>query len=63
MDPGPYFEGGAVQINGRNPLSVMNYRQGPPEIQPSDVEATRKFHSLPAGTMVSTTPIVDYAPK
>jgi len=62
MDPGNYFEGGAVQINEKNPLSVMNYRPEPPEIQQSDVEATKKFYSLLAGTTISTTAIVDYVP-
>ncbi|GFG19230.1 unnamed protein product [Aspergillus udagawae] len=63
MDPGPYFEGDAVQIDAKNPLSVMNYRQEPPEIQQSDVEATKKFYSLPAGFIIATTAIVDYVPK
>lgn len=63
MNPGPYFEGDAVQINERNPLSVMNYRREPPEIQQSDVEATKKFYSFPAGTEISSTAIVDYVPR
>lgn len=48
MDPDPpmgEFEGGAVLVGKRNPLSVMNYREEAPEIQPSDVEDTKLFYS------------------
>ncbi|KAI4262179.1 MAG: hypothetical protein L6R42_002636 [Xanthoria sp. 1 TBL-2021] len=53
---------GAVQFGEKNDLSVMNYRKEPPELQPSDIKATRDFYGLPVGTKISTTPIVDYSP-
>lgn len=55
-------EGGAVQIGEKNELSVMNYRVEPPEIQESDVSSTKEFYKMPAGTMLSYAPIVDYTP-
>lgn len=63
LDPGKAFEGNAVQLGERNPLSVMNYRREPPEIQPSDIAATKEFYKLPVGKMLSQTPIVDFVPK
>lgn len=63
MDQGDRFEGGAVQLGERNPLSVMNYRPEAPELQQSDIVGTRDFYKLPAGTMISGTPITDYEPK
>lgn len=57
------FEGNAVQIGEKNPLSVMNYREELPELQKSDIEATQYFYRLPVGTKLSTTPIVDYVPR
>ena len=62
MDAGRMFEGHAVQLGQRNPLSVMNYRREPPEIQPSDVAATKEFYKLPVGTMLSETAVADYVP-
>ncbi|KAJ6127925.1 hypothetical protein N7471_009142 [Penicillium samsonianum] len=62
MDPGR-FEGNAVQIGKKNPLSVMNYRKELPELQQSDIDATQQFYRLPVGTLLSTTPIVDYLPQ
>ncbi|KAI4187447.1 MAG: hypothetical protein L6R41_002803 [Letrouitia leprolyta] len=63
MKPGQMFEGGAVQIGQMNEMSVMNYRREPPEIQPSDIDSTRRFYSLKAGTEISGTPIEDYTPN
>jgi len=57
------FEGNAVQIGEKNPLSVMNYRKELPEIQQSDIDATQKFYGLLVGTIISTTPIVNYIPQ
>jgi hypothetical protein len=57
MDPAPpglESEGGAVVLGSRNPLSVMNYGNWPPEIQPSDIADTKKFYKLP--------PVKDYIP-
>ncbi|KAL8765137.1 MAG: hypothetical protein Q9209_007695 [Squamulea sp. 1 TL-2023] len=62
MDEGKMFEGGAVQISRRNDLSVMNYRREPPEIQPSDIAATKEFYGMPTGTKIMGTPIKDYVP-
>ena len=56
------FEGDAVQVGERNPLSVMNYRREPPELQPSDISAAQAFYKLPAGTRIQTTAIVDFFP-
>ena len=61
-DPGDMFEGDAVQLGERNPLSVMNYRQEPPELQPSDISATQAFYKLPAGLKIQKTAIVDFVP-
>lgn len=63
IDPGRMFEGNATQIGQRNPLSVMNYRREPPELQQSDIDATKEFYKLPEGTKLSETAIVDYVPK
>ena len=64
MDDGPRFEGNAVRLGMRNHLSVMNYRgSAPPEIQQSDIDGTRFFYSLPAGTTIFSIPIVDFVPK
>jgi len=54
---------GAVKIGDDNEMSVMNYRKEPPEIQPSDISATRLFYSLKADTMIGQTKIVDYIPQ
>ncbi|KAL8717255.1 MAG: hypothetical protein Q9225_005487 [Loekoesia sp. 1 TL-2023] len=62
MDEGHMFEGNAVQVSQRNELSVMNYRKEPPEIQPSDITATKEFYGMPTGTKISGTPIKDYQP-
>ncbi|KAJ6024639.1 hypothetical protein N7540_005436 [Penicillium herquei] len=62
MDP-KHFEGNAVQIGEANSLSVMNYRKELPELQQSDIDATQQFYRLPVGTLLSTTPIVDYVPQ
>ena len=62
MDAGPRFEGDAVQLGERNPLSVMNYTARPPKLQPSDVATARRFYKMPAGTLISGTRIVDYVP-
>ncbi|KAL9618292.1 MAG: hypothetical protein Q9160_007003 [Pyrenula sp. 1 TL-2023] len=63
MDPGRMFEGNAVLLGKRNPLSVMNYRTEPPEIQPSDIASTKEFYQLPEKTKLSETAIKDYVPK
>lgn len=63
MDPGKMFEGGAVRMSGRNPLSVMSYRREPPELQESDRKATREFYGMAVGAMVAGTPIVDFVPR
>lgn len=64
MDPNPTrFEGNAVQIGDANSLSVMNYRKELPELQQSDIDATQQFYRLPVGTILSTTPVVDYVPR
>lgn len=63
LDDGRMFEGDCVQLGDRNPLSVMNYREEPPEIQSSDIATTRAFYGLPSGTMLSKTPIVDFEPR
>lgn len=63
MDGGEMFEGGAMQISKRNPLSVMNYRMEPPEIQQSDIDALRLFYRLQPGTTIGGIPIVDFEPK
>lgn len=62
LDPGREERPKAVQFGERNPLSVMNYRREPPEIQPSDITATTEFYKLPCETLISGTPIVDYVP-
>jgi len=63
MDPEKLESPVAVQIGERNPLSVMNYRTEPPEIQPSDIASTKVFYQMPVGTIISSTPIVDFCPK
>jgi len=63
MDKGTNFEGGAVRISERNEYSVMNYRKEPPELQQSDIDATRQFYKLELGQVVSGTPVVDYVPR
>jgi len=63
MDGGKMFEGGAMQISSRNPLSVMNYRVEPPEIQQSDIDALRLFYRLQPGTTIGELPIVDFVPR
>jgi hypothetical protein len=66
----PYYEGGdkrAELIGPRDPLSVMNYRKEPPEIQQSDIDSTRAFYALGPDAKgnppyVGGTAIVDYKP-
>ncbi|KAJ5987161.1 hypothetical protein N7451_011526 [Penicillium sp. IBT 35674x] len=63
MDPRRLERHKAVQFGEANPLSVMNYRREPPELQPSDIAATRAFYQMPAGTMLESTPVVDFVPQ
>ncbi|KAL8792755.1 MAG: hypothetical protein Q9195_004642 [Heterodermia aff. obscurata] len=60
--PGVKFEGNAVEIGEQNPLSVMNYSKKAPEIQPSDISATRTFYQLPAETKIQDKEIIDFYP-
>jgi hypothetical protein len=47
MDPDPNrYEGEAEQWGPRNPMSVMNYREEPPEIQQSDIVSTKMYYAL-----------------
>lgn len=63
MDPRRLERHKAVQFGEANPLSVMNYRREPPKLQPSDIVATRAFYQIPAGTMLESTPVVDFVPQ
>jgi hypothetical protein len=62
-----WHEGGAVQLGPMNELSVMNYREEPPEIQESDVTSTKLFYSLKPGPdgkppKIAKVPVKDYKP-
>ncbi|ERF74064.1 hypothetical protein EPUS_08112 [Endocarpon pusillum Z07020] len=46
-------EGGAVRFGSKNPDSVMSHKF-PPEVQPSDIEGTKAFLTLP--------PVRDFVP-
>lgn len=46
-------EGGAVPFGSRDPHSIMSYTF-PPKIQPSDIEGTKAFLTLP--------PVIDFVP-
>lgn len=63
MDPRRLERHKAIQFGEANPLSVMNYRREPPELQPSDIAATRVFYQMPTGTILASTPIVDFVPQ
>ncbi|KAJ5770947.1 uncharacterized protein N7511_002998 [Penicillium nucicola] len=63
MDPRRLEGPKAVQIGEANPLSVMNYRREPPELQPSDIAATKAFYQMSVGTVLASTPIVDFVPQ
>lgn len=63
MDPRRLERHKAVQFGEASPLSVMNYRREPPELQPSDIAATRAFYQMPAGMMLASTRVVDFVPQ
>ncbi|KAM0340583.1 hypothetical protein ACHAPU_010420 [Fusarium lateritium] len=63
-DEGP----SAVRIDAPDDMSVMNYRNEPPEIQQSDILSTKKFYSMGPDSSgqppkIGMTEIVDYTPR
>ncbi|CAO2648168.1 Nn.00g090900.m01.CDS01 [Neocucurbitaria sp. VM-36] len=58
---------GAVEVGPRNALSIMNYREEPPEMQQTDIDSTRVFYALVADAngkppKVGMTRVKDYVP-
>lgn len=62
-ETGKVREGTAHQLGEKNPLSVMNYRREPPQLQPSDISSTQEFYKLENGFEFNGTPIVDFEPR
>ena len=54
--------GGAVQFQGRNPMSVMNYTAWP-TMQDSDKVAVKAFYNLKPGHLIAGSPVVDFKPE
>ena len=57
----------AVRIGAPDPMSVMNYRNEPPQLQQSDIESTRQFYSMTEDAngkspMIGMTQVIDYTP-
>ncbi|RBR20239.1 hypothetical protein FVER53590_09949 [Fusarium verticillioides] len=58
----------AVRIGAPDPMSVMNYRNEPPQLQQSDIDSTRKFYSMTEDAsgkspMIGMTQVIDYTPR
>jgi len=61
------YEGGAERLGPRDPMSVMNYRREPPEMQQSDIDSTKAFYALKSdlngkAPYVGNTMVKDYVP-
>ena len=61
------YEGGAERLGPRDPMSVMNYRREPPEMQQSDIDSTKAFYALKPdqngkAPYVGSTAVTDYRP-